>query len=210
MDRTNVCVVGGPQLQNRLLCSYLSESTGAICSAVSHSQFCSAADAIALVLVDYQDASRDSILEDLFQAAPERRADVALFKVPLDTELAPLIAQPQLKGIFHEQAAETQLAEGMQAILDGELWLPRRYMADYLLQTRDSQKLPPRPASEPLTQREWQVLEMLCDGARNNAIAAALGVSPHTVKTHISNIFKKIDASNRLEAVNWARANAGL
>ncbi len=61
------------------------------------------------------------------------------------------------------------------------------------------------PAHEPLPRREWQVLGLLCKGARNTSIAQRLGVSPHTVKTHISNIFKKIDVDNRLAAVICAR-----
>jgi ATP/maltotriose-dependent transcriptional regulator MalT len=32
-------------------------------------------------------------------------------------------------------------------------------------------------------------------------------VSMHTVKTHIYNLFKKIDVSNRIQAVNWAKDN---
>jgi len=38
-------------------------------------------------------------------------------------------------------------------------------------------------------------------------IARSLSLSPHTIKTHIYNIFKKINASNRLQAVNWAQEN---
>lgn len=207
MENATVCVVGGPQLQNRLLCSYLTEALGLACSAVSHQQFCRLGDGPGLVLVDYQDARREVVLAELFVAGS--RADVALFNVPAGTDLVALIAEPQLLGVFYDHAPEALLARGIAAMLEGELWLPRKQMANYLLEARKYRRTIARPCSEPLTQREWQVLDMMCNGARNVTIAAELGVSPHTVKTHISNIFKKIDASTRLEAVNWARAQAG-
>ena len=48
---------------------------------------------------------------------------------------------------------------------------------------------------------------MISTGAKNEEIAAELYISPNTVKTHIYNIFKKIDVPNRLQAVLWAAKN---
>ncbi len=58
-----------------------------------------------------------------------------------------------------------------------------------------------------LTDREVEVLKVMATGAKNSEIASSLNLSPHTIKTHIYNIFKKINASNRLQAVNWAQEN---
>ena len=58
-----------------------------------------------------------------------------------------------------------------------------------------------------LTDREVEVLKVMATGAKNSEIATSLNLSPHTIKTHIYNIFKKINASNRLQAVNWAQEN---
>jgi len=52
-----------------------------------------------------------------------------------------------------------------------------------------------------------EVLKVMATGAKNSEIASSLNLSPHTIKTHIYNIFKKINASNRLQAVNWAQEN---
>ncbi len=60
------------------------------------------------------------------------------------------------------------------------------------------------PAStevEPLTEREMQVLHLLARGLANKQIAAALGISEHTVKFHVSAIYAKLGATNRAEAV---------
>jgi len=52
-----------------------------------------------------------------------------------------------------------------------------------------------------LTPRELQVLRMIADGLPNKAIAADLGITPHTVKFHIASILSKLDAESRTEAV---------
>lgn len=53
-----------------------------------------------------------------------------------------------------------------------------------------------------LTKRQIEVLELLVLGMSNNAIAEALGLTPGTVKVHISRIFKTLDVSNRTEAAH--------
>ena len=52
-----------------------------------------------------------------------------------------------------------------------------------------------------LTEREENILYLLTEGYENGEIADAIGVSPHTVKAHISVILKKLDAKNRTHAV---------
>jgi DNA-binding NarL/FixJ family response regulator len=56
-----------------------------------------------------------------------------------------------------------------------------------------------------LTQREKQVLTLLCEGLPNKLIARRLKISSGTVKVHISNIFRALHVSNRLQAVLLAR-----
>ena len=64
----------------------------------------------------------------------------------------------------------------------------------------------PAPA---LTAKERQVLALLAEGETNARIAAQLGVAPSTVKTHVKNLYGKLRARRRTEAVSLARA-AGL
>jgi LuxR family maltose regulon positive regulatory protein len=58
---------------------------------------------------------------------------------------------------------------------------------------------------EPLTTRELQVLQLIADGATNQEIANELVVATNTVKKHISNIYRKLGVSNRVQAVAQAR-----
>jgi DNA-binding NarL/FixJ family response regulator len=62
---------------------------------------------------------------------------------------------------------------------------------------------PPAPAAQPLTDREYQVLQRIAEGDSNKMIARALGLSPHTVKRHVANILDKLDARSRSQAAAW-------
>lgn len=56
-----------------------------------------------------------------------------------------------------------------------------------------------------ISQREEEVLQLLAQGDANKVIARKLSISPHTVKTHVANLFFKLDADNRTQAICKAR-----
>lgn len=58
-----------------------------------------------------------------------------------------------------------------------------------------------RPPTNPLTAREYEVLQLLARGLTNRAIAQELGITQHTVKFHVNAIMGKLDAQSRTEAV---------
>ena len=62
---------------------------------------------------------------------------------------------------------------------------------------------------EPLTPREFDVLELLADGLTNREIAVKLGISHHTVKFHLTALMDKLDVHSRTEAVTKA-SRAGI
>ncbi|EGQ7929426.1 HTH-type transcriptional regulator MalT [Vibrio vulnificus] len=58
--------------------------------------------------------------------------------------------------------------------------------------------------TSPLTQREWQVLGLIYSGFSNEQIAQELDVAGTTIKTHIRNLYQKLNIANRKEAVTTA------
>lgn len=54
-----------------------------------------------------------------------------------------------------------------------------------------------------LTRRELQIADKLLDGATVREIAGEIGISVHTAKTHVKNIYGKLGVSNRVEFVRY-------
>ncbi|HSK98966.1 MAG TPA: response regulator transcription factor [Rubrobacteraceae bacterium] len=65
----------------------------------------------------------------------------------------------------------------------------------------------PKRLDEPLSERELEVLNLLASGRTNSEVARDLFVSVGTVKSHTGNIYRKLGARNRAEAVARAREN---
>jgi DNA-binding NarL/FixJ family response regulator len=77
----------------------------------------------------------------------------------------------------------------------------------------------PAPAGSPvafneskarLTRREREILQLVAEGHSNAQLARMLWVTEQTVKFHLSNIYRKLDVSNRTEASRWAQLNGLL
>ena len=66
-----------------------------------------------------------------------------------------------------------------------------------------------QPVRAPLSAREREVLALLAEGLPNKVIAPRLGITEHTVKTHVAAVYEKLHARNRAEAV-MAAARQGL
>jgi DNA-binding CsgD family transcriptional regulator len=64
-------------------------------------------------------------------------------------------------------------------------------------------KIAAKPDSVLLTHRETEILALLAAGHSTPDIAAQLGISPGTVKSHLTNIYKKIGAKNRVQAARY-------
>lgn len=58
-----------------------------------------------------------------------------------------------------------------------------------------------------LTPKEISVVELVASGKSNKEIASILDISENTVKTHISNVYKKLNINYRIELMNFIHAN---
>jgi DNA-binding NarL/FixJ family response regulator len=61
-----------------------------------------------------------------------------------------------------------------------------------------------------LTKREREILRLVAEGHSNAELARMLWVTEQTVKFHLSNVYRKLEVSNRTEAARWAQVNGLL
>jgi LuxR family maltose regulon positive regulatory protein len=80
------------------------------------------------------------------------------------------------------------------------------FLAEVLDRLGEPSEPPPDPSSPGLSDRELQVLRILPTNLRAAEIASELRLSVHTVKSHMRNIYAKLGAHRRTEAVDRARA----
>jgi DNA-binding CsgD family transcriptional regulator len=62
----------------------------------------------------------------------------------------------------------------------------------------------PSPRAASLSRRELEVLRLLAAGESNSQIARRLGLSTHTIERHVANLYRKIGARGRADAVGHA------
>ena len=100
-------------------------------------------------------------------------------------------------GIISKSLPMRSLANSIRFIHSGETYMPL-----YLMQDE-----PKKRAAEPglLSGREMTVLGHLGEGRKNKEIASTLGLSEGTVKMHVMSICRKLEATNRTQAVVIAR-----
>lgn len=202
----SVIIVGALSLQNKLLARHIAQATGYACAVRPPAEAAAlVAGMSTLVLLDAAHLGAD------LHAACEQTGAALLAVVNVDDTVAleALIACPRLKGVFFADANEENLLKGIAAIFRGEYWLPRRVLCSHLERTRGLHLAAPGLAPA-LTHKELQTLTLLATGRSTDHIARELNVSPHTVKTHIYNLFRKIKVSNRVQAAHWAVQNLAV
>jgi two-component system, NarL family, nitrate/nitrite response regulator NarL len=109
-------------------------------------------------------------------------------------------------GVVLKASAAELLFKSIRAVMAGQHWIGRESVAD-LVQALRSCASPPEKASPRrfgLTPRELQITGAVVAGYRNKEIAEKFSLSEDTVKHHLSNIFDKVGASNRLELALFA------
>ncbi|TOA29717.1 LuxR C-terminal-related transcriptional regulator, partial [Vibrio parahaemolyticus] len=102
-----------------------------------------------------------------------------------------------------------KVCQGLSAIIKGDNWLSRKLL-DQLVnyyKGKESNNVVEPAIEVELTRREIQVLKMLKEGGSNMEIADSLFISEHTIKSHLYNIFRKLEVKNRTQATSWAKRN---
>ena len=107
------------------------------------------------------------------------------------------------RGFLLKDMNPERLPHAIRGALEGEPAIPRRLVWELLGEFRrrgDRTVMAPSGAAK-LTQREWEVLELLAEGRPAAEIARRLSLSPITVRRHISAATTKLGVSSRNEAI---------
>jgi two-component system, NarL family, nitrate/nitrite response regulator NarL len=106
------------------------------------------------------------------------------------------------RGVVQKDAATELLFEAIMCVIAGGRWLDQTLVGD-LMEMVGTLADPSSPATDRsgfcLTPREREVLALVVAGYANKEIARSCGVSEETIKHHLTRMFDKVGASNRLE-----------
>lgn len=143
------------------------------------------------------------VLEDI----KKKNIDVKVLILTVHNEIEYLLKAVDIgvDGYILKDSESTELKKAINSVINGESYIQPKLIPSLnkKLLTRDVDK----DKIDSLTSRELEVLIQVANGMFNKEIATSLNISERTVKNHISNIFKKIDVSDRTQAAVFAIKN---
>ncbi|WP_261894368.1 LuxR C-terminal-related transcriptional regulator [Vibrio cyclitrophicus] len=159
-----------------------------------------------ILLIDYKEVPQ---LIVVFPNLPVmwKNNEIILFNVPQQLPTSELLTFGVLKGLFYDSEQKVKIAKGLQQVINGDNWLPRKVTNQLLFYYRNMVNTNTTPTNVDLTIRENQVIRCLQSGSSNTQIADDLFISEFTVKSHLYQIFRKLAVKNRVQAIAWANQN---
>jgi LuxR family transcriptional regulator of csgAB operon len=208
----HIHVVGRNKLQNELLLSFLKEKTRL---EVTCSQKLEPASPInkndsttsQFLLIDCTDFDLEELWSevDSWKNSIPSQGFVALCNVDPDMKIEKYAINNKIQGLFYKDDPPDVIKKGISEILNGEFWYTRKTMTKFLLEPQLSANSSKNTYPDDLlTLREREVLVLIVSGQSSRQVSEKLCISPHTVKTHIYNIYNKINVKSRLQATLWA------
>jgi LuxR family transcriptional regulator of csgAB operon len=205
-----IYIVGPRRLQNEAIASCLKRETSNECAVLEDINHLLQEDLIdnarpRLVLLDCQGKDPEKILPEVKPYLQGKQSDnhLVVFNLCRDSGIESKCVLEGIRGFFYEEDPLDRFMKGVEAVFEGEIWLSRKIMTKCLLEGayRDEAS---KSANGMLTSRQIEILALVAVGATNDEIGDKLCISAHTVKTHLYNIFRKIDVPNRMQAALWA------
>lgn len=196
--------------QSQLFADYLQEHTGCSITIFSPGMALPTTNTEKLLILIDSDHISVEELPDWQDKLSETltKVPLAAFNIRDMDHALEALSCAQLKGVFYRNESLEVICKGIHSLLEGDLWMSRELMARLILFYRKYQSNAFRPACG-LTNREMEIISLLSAGSSNQQIADKLFVSEHTVKSHLYNIFRKINVHNRIQALNWIHQNLG-
>lgn len=161
-----------------------------------------------VILLDVGLESDDSLelVQRLRAELPETRV-IVMDLVPAHEDLAQYV-NAGVAGFMLKDATVEDLLDTIRSVAEGGKVLPPEMTSSLFSQIAEvavRRDYTARKEATGLTRREREVVEMIGDGLSNKAIARAIGISPHTVKSHVRNIMDKLALHTRLEIAAFLR-----
>ncbi|MBI9097310.1 MAG: response regulator transcription factor [Spirochaetaceae bacterium] len=156
-----------------------------------------------LILIDREIHNFRNIIQEVSCNRFCSKSKIAIFNINEKTTVEKELLTKQVRGIFYKDDHLDTFLKGIKATLSNEVWISREMLLQYIF---DDSKIRKRDfeRSNNLTKREIEILTLVSMGSSNDEIADKVFISTNTVKTHLYNIFKKIDVQNRIQAALWA------
>ncbi len=104
------------------------------------------------------------------------------------------------RAVVLKRFAVETLMEAVRSVAAGNVWLPPGVQGELAARLR-------QPTSTPLSQREEEVVRLVALGLRNAEVAKKLFISEQTVKSHLNNVFQKLECQDRVELTIFAIRN---
>jgi two-component system response regulator NreC len=154
-----------------------------------------------VVLMDVVMPGRSGIegMPALLQAVPEAR--VLILSMQDDPHYVREAFEAGASGYVLKEAADTDVVEAVRAVAGGSRYVHPALGAKLVAAETEERK---RAESDPLSEREREVLRLLALGHTNQEIAALLYISVRTAETHRAHIMQKLSLSSRAELVRYA------
>ena len=116
-----------------------------------------------------------------------------------------------ISGLIPKEEHSDILFKAIEKIHSGEIWFDRAIMGDTIRQLIQEKQMmndhPKAHVTNGLTEREKQVVELICKGMKNREIAEKLFITETTVRHHLTSVFNKLKITSRLELVIYAFKN---
>ena len=208
-------IVTPRRVENDMLNLFLEKKTGSKCQTVECIEHIEPMQAEnhplgTVILLDCFGKDKKTILTELNSCYQQMSFQylLGLFNLSPDIGIESETVRQGVKGLFYEDDELDHFLKGIRTLSKGETWVSRKIMAECIEENTDNtRKKNLMGEAARLTRREKEILTMIAAGDSNDEIADKLCLSPHTVKTHISSIFKKIKVPNRFQAALWAAEN---
>jgi len=135
------------------------------------------------------------------------RSKIIILTIHDDREYLEQTIKIGADGYVLKDADSSTLMDAIRDVNDGKTYIQQSLTTLLVKGYKDENEYQQKLKRDSLTKREYDVITLIAEGLNNKEIGERLCISEKTVKNHVSNIFKKIDVTDRIQAAIFAFKN---